>query len=76
MTDTTKDEGWPRTENEILAADRGFTEAQYRAARRIEFVVFGREWQNQGDRAATMFVQILQALKDQADATRDKKGER
>lgn len=59
---------WPYTESEMLAADHGFTEAQYRAARRIEYIIFGREWVSQGDRAATMFVEVMQALKDQADA--------
>lgn len=60
---------WPKTRVEQEAADHGFTEAQYKAARRIEYIIFGPyEWQNEGDRASTMFVQIMQALKDQADA--------
>lgn len=54
------------SENGLATAiEHGFTEAQYRAAKRIEAMIFGHyEWQNQGDRAACMVVQIMNALRD------------
>ena len=47
------------------AIKHGFTEEQYRAAKSIEARIFGSyQWQNQGDRAASMVVAICQATRE------------
>ena len=53
------------------ALEHGFTEEQYRAAKAIEARIFGSyQWQNQGDRAATMVVAICDALRKEGAAER------
>lgn len=52
-----------------VALEHGYTETQYRAAKAIEYRIFGfYEWKNQGDRAASMMVQICHALKEATEA--------
>jgi hypothetical protein len=61
---------------EAVAIEHGFTRQQYREAKSIENGIFGPyQWQNQGDRAASMMVRICQALKDQQDAATDEVAE-
>lgn len=66
-----------------IAKEHGFTEEQWKLAKSIEMRIFGPyEWQNQEDRAASMFVAILSALREierqayeQAAATLDQRDE-
>jgi hypothetical protein len=51
-----------------MALEHGFTERQWRAAKAIEFRIFGYQWHDQGDRAAAMYVAILEALREEAKA--------
>lgn len=76
MTDDPKPDDLAGDSSEKLAIEHGFTSAQWRAAKSIEMRIFGPyQWQTQGDRAASMFVAIMQAIKDAETAAESRERE-